>query len=77
MRGEGVPVFLLRAGDGLIVRFVSVTAADEKINNVAAFVLEAIEGFPGKVNGTTKCDSVVCNSRKLWKYVDKRMGDKK
>lgn len=51
--------------------------ADEKISNVAAFVLEAIEGFPKKVNGTVKCDGVVCKSRKLWKYVDKKINDKK
>lgn len=51
---------------------------DEKINNMAAVVLEAIEGFPKKVNGiTTGCDSVVCRSRKMWKYVNEKMSDKK
>lgn len=60
-------------GDTNPVRF----SGDEKLNNVAAFVLESIESFTKKAN-STGCDSTICKTKKkMLEFVDKKYNNKK
>lgn len=53
------------------------TGYEEKLNNLAAYVVGAIEDFSKTEGSRANCDNVYCKTQKVLKKLDKKMSYKR